>query len=171
MSRRLILLRHSKAESYGSVQDYLRELTPAGRKKATTAAKMLVKKTRTPQLILSSGAKRALQTAQIIAKGLEYPEQSILVDDDIYYGSAQSILDLVRKVPDDIETVLLVGHNPSISETAYSLVSHETAGIDEIFGLRAGLSTANAAVLKSNLPFSQWEWSIAEKCKLILVDA
>jgi phosphohistidine phosphatase len=167
MSRKLILLRHSKAESYGSVQDFARELTPSGRKKAGSAAKQILKKGLTPQLIVSSGAKRALQTAQIVAQSLGLDTDSILVDDEIYHMRGVDFLPLVNALPDSLQTVLIVGHNPAISEAAYNF----SADLEANHALSLGLSTANAAVLKSSHKFSDWTWKAVPKCKLLLVDA
>jgi phosphohistidine phosphatase len=79
-----------------------------------------------PDLILSSPARRAFTTAEIIAKKLDYKRKNIVVDDRLYAGAAQGLLDVIHKLGDKLERVMLVGHAPELTELAHRLSSEIT---------------------------------------------
>ena len=72
-------------------------------------------------LILSSPAKRALKTAQIIAKKLDYKLADIVVDERLYATGADDLLHVIRKLGAKPKTVMLFGHNPELTELAHRL--------------------------------------------------
>ena len=74
-----------------------------------------------PDLILSSPAVRALTTAEIIAKKLDYKRKDILVDDRLYAVEADELLDVIHKLSDRLKRVMLFGHNPELTELAHRL--------------------------------------------------
>ena len=88
--------------------------------------KRLAKREVTPDLILSSPAKRALKTAQLIAKKLDYKLQDIVVDERLYATGADELLHLIRKLGAKPKSVMLVGHNPELTELAHHLSSKIT---------------------------------------------
>ena len=88
--------------------------------------KRLAKREAIPDLILSSPAKRALKTAQLIAKKLDYKLQDIVVDDRLYATGADELLHLIRKLGAKPKSVMLVGHNPELTELAHHLSSKIT---------------------------------------------
>jgi phosphohistidine phosphatase len=79
-----------------------------------------------PDLILSSPAIRALTTAEIIAKKLDYKLKDIVVDDRLYAGEADDLLNVIHKLGDKLERVMLFGHNPKLTELAHRLSSKIT---------------------------------------------
>jgi phosphohistidine phosphatase len=74
-----------------------------------------------PDLILSSPAKRALETAEIIAKKLDYRRKDIVVENRLYTLQADDLLDVIHKLGDKLKRVMLVGHNPELTELAHRL--------------------------------------------------
>jgi phosphohistidine phosphatase len=64
-----------------------------------------------PDLIISSPAKRARQTARRICKSLDYEAKQIQWEDSIYDANARAVLKLLTEVPEGVETLLLVGHH------------------------------------------------------------
>src|SRR5882724_12400275 len=86
----------------------------------------LAKRDVAPDLILSSPAKRALKTAQIIAKKLDYKLADIVVDERLYATGADDLLDVIRKLGAKPKTVMLFGHNPELTELAHRLSSRIT---------------------------------------------
>ena len=88
--------------------------------------KRLAKREVMPDLILSSPAKRALKTAQLIAKKLDYKLQDIVVDERLYATGADELLHLIRKLGAKPKSVMLVGHNPELTELAHHLSSKIT---------------------------------------------
>jgi phosphohistidine phosphatase len=86
-------------------------------------ARFLFRRGNTPDLIISSNAARARQTAEIFVKDLNISEKNLRLTEKLYYSSAKTILDHIYVLDDKINTVLLVGHNPGISDLVRGLSS------------------------------------------------
>ena len=115
--KRVVILRHGKAEQNTmAMDDYDRCLTDRGVKNATAMGTFILDKAGRPDLILSSSAKRAHQTALLVAKGLDYPAGEIETDQNLYFAPARWILNAVSKLPDKVDSCLYVGHNPGITD-------------------------------------------------------
>ena len=123
----LFLIRHAKS-SWGdtALPDKDRPLNDRGRRDAPKMGERLAKRDVKPDLILSSPAMRALKTAEIIAKKLDYRRKDIVVDDRLYAVGADDLLDVIRKLGDKLERVMLFGHNPELTELAHRLSSKIT---------------------------------------------
>ena len=100
-----------------------RPLNDRGRRDAPKMGERLAKREVKPDLILSSPAMRALKTAEIIAKKLDYRRKDIVVDDRLYAVGADDLLDVIHKLGDKLERVMLFGHNPELTELAHRLSS------------------------------------------------
>ncbi len=120
----LFLVRHSKAVTRkANLPDFQRTLVKSGEKKATSMAKKLKKEGVTPDLMISSTANRALETAHLFAQNLDYPTHEIMVKDALYNEmSPEALLYLVRQVNDRYKSVMLFGHNPAFTDFACHLV-------------------------------------------------
>lgn len=115
--KHLILVRHAKSSwSNPSLKDKIRPLSKRGKKEALLVGQSLKEMGLIPQLILSSPAKRAIKTAKRIAKKLNYPKNSISKDELIYSDDIHDLLKVISSIREDIDQVLLVGHNPSLLE-------------------------------------------------------
>jgi phosphohistidine phosphatase len=131
----LYLLRHGHAESKAKQPDVERNLDAEGRSEAERIGEKLKKIDPLPQLIISSHAKRAFQTAEIAALALDYNIKNILIEECIYRTDEETILEVVQRQDDKYDIILLAGHNPHISELATDLSNKEfndsmhTAGI------------------------------------------
>jgi len=123
----LFLIRHAKS-SWGdtALPDKDRPLNDRGRRDAPQIGERLAKRDVKPDLILSSPAMRALKTAEIIARKLDYRRKDIVVDDRLYAVGADDLLDVIRKLGDKLERVMLFGHNPELTELAHRLSSKIT---------------------------------------------
>ena len=123
----LFLIRHAKSSRDDpALADKDRPLNDRGQRDAPKMGKRLAKRNVAPDLILSSPATRALKTAQIIAKKLDYKRKNILVNDRLYAVEASELLDVLRKLGDAVECAMLVGHNPELTELAHRLSSKIT---------------------------------------------
>ncbi len=119
-ARRLTLIRHAKAwPQDGSYEDFERPLAERGLLDAGKLADALAKAGFKTELILSSAAKRALQTAEIFASALGLEE--LASDVGLYDAGTLDLLDAVKALPDSLSSAILVGHNPSIGELAARL--------------------------------------------------
>lgn len=115
--KRLIFIRHSNAES-GSFEmsDFERRLTPKGIKRAQRQANELKSKAIVPNLIITSNAARAIETTNIfhdiIGEGCKVQEVPFLYDD----FTTSDFFNLINSIDESYSTVLLIGHNPTISD-------------------------------------------------------
>src|SRR5438128_6747757 len=123
----LFLIRHAKS-SWGdtALPDKDRPLGDRGKRDAPKMGKRLAERDVKPDLILSSPAMRALTTAEIIAKKLDYKLEDILVDDRLYASKADDLLSVIQKLGDKLERVMVFGHNPEVTELAHRLSSEIT---------------------------------------------
>lgn len=119
--RTLCLLRHAKAEK-PDLQDYQRHLTGEGRKQANRLGKYLHKQGVTLDLVLTSQAPRALETAQILCHHLQVPDDQLIADRHLYGTTPSDWLEQVRAAPDKVHSMLIVGHNPEMSMLAQQLL-------------------------------------------------
>ena len=123
----LFLIRHAKSSwDDTALPDKDRPLNDRGKRDAPKMGKRLARRDVKPDLILSSPAMRALTTAEIIAKKLDYKRKDIVVDDRLYAGEADDLLNVIHKLGDKRERVILVGHNPELTDLAHRLSSEIT---------------------------------------------
>lgn len=120
--KRLIVVRHAKAAKAGPRgEDFSRPLAPRGENDAVEMGRRLARCQAHPDAMVTSPAERALATARIIARELDFPWDEIRTAKSAYLADAGTLLDLLRRLADRVETALLVGHNPGISELAREL--------------------------------------------------
>lgn len=119
--KQLIILRHGKAEYNIGKDDYDRVLTDRGIQNSTDMGKFILNKAGIPDLILTSSAARAHQTAILAAKSIGYPEEEIVADNDLYFASDRWILNVISKLNNDISSCIYVGHNPGLTDLINSL--------------------------------------------------
>lgn len=113
----LIILRHGKAELYAfDLDDYDRGLISRGIKNSKEMGKYILKKEGKPDYVLSSAAKRTYQTAVLAAESLNFPEDEIITDENLYLVSERKLLKALSSIPENIDYCLLVGHNPGLTE-------------------------------------------------------
>lgn len=120
----LFLVRHAKAVTRkANLPDFQRTLVKTGEKKSANMAKKLKREGITPDLMISSTANRALETAHLFARNLDYPTHEIMVKDVLYNEmSPEALLYVVRQVDDRHKSVMLFGHNPAFTDFASYLV-------------------------------------------------
>jgi len=121
--REILLVRHAHAEwPAWQGRDFDRPLTPQGEQDALRTARAISDAGHLPALIMTSGARRTRQTGEIIGRELALPEDRQIFVDALYDGSAATLAhalrDLARSTPG---LLLLVAHNPGVSELAREL--------------------------------------------------
>ena len=123
----LFLIRHAKSNwADAALPDKDRPLNDRGQRDAPKMGERLAKRAVKPDLILSSPATRALKTAEIIAKRLDYRRKDIVVNERLYAVEADDLLDVIHKLGAKLERVMLFGHNPELTELAHRLSSKIT---------------------------------------------
>ncbi len=115
--KRLTLIRHAKSDwNSAAATDFERPLNGRGKKAAPLMGERLAKRGAAPDLLLSSPAKRARQTAKRIAKELDYPAEEIEYAEEIYEASLGTLVDLLQQLDEQHREVMLIGHNPGFSD-------------------------------------------------------
>jgi phosphohistidine phosphatase len=118
----LLLFRHAKSDQSSTQADIDRPLNPRGRRQAPEAGRWLADNVDGIDLAVVSPAHRARTTWDLAAAELgRQPETRI--DDRVYNASVADLLDVVRELPDEVRTVVLVGHNPGIEDLASLLTN------------------------------------------------
>lgn len=117
--RELILVRHAKSSWRDpSLDDHSRPLNKRGKRDAPEMGDRLARLGYKPDLIISSTAVRALETARTIARKLGYPRERILEEEGIYHASVEGLIGVISNVDDSVETLMLFGHNPGFTQLA-----------------------------------------------------
>ena len=118
----LYLLRHAKSghEEY-ILNDIERHLSAKGYKDAEEQADLFKRNYKNPQLIISSPAIRAFTTALIFAKHLGYDITNIEINLSIYEASVSRLLYVISELSDELNNVMLVGHNPGFTDLTNAL--------------------------------------------------
>ena len=122
MARILYLLRHAKAGlPEAGRRDHDRKLTGRGRREAAALGARYAGGGELPDLVITSTAARAVQTAALWSQAAGLPERCITRREGIYLAEPESVLRLIRGLDESVQRVLLVGHNPTFSELATEL--------------------------------------------------
>ena len=143
--KRIILLRHGKAENQElGMQDVDRPLDARGRSQSRHAGLDLLAKGADVDAVLCSTAVRTRQTCEIVCEALGLSANQISYLDDLYLATPFDLMANLCLLPVTVKTVMVVGHNPGLSEFAAS------------FSNRIGLlGTAGMAMLDVDIK----EWS------------
>ncbi len=118
----LLLMRHGKSSWKDTgLSDHERPLNKRGQKDAPRMGMILHDRELLPQRILSSTALRARQTAEAITAVSDFQEEVTYLD-QLYMAEADEYISVLRELPDSIERVMVIGHNPGL-ETLLQLLS------------------------------------------------
>jgi len=144
--RQLVLIRHAKSSWHDlSARDFDRDLNARGRGDAPEMGRRLARKSITPDALLVSSAVRARATVDLIAPEIAFPLQQIEFRDELYLASPSDMLKLIRRVPDDVQTLALVAHNPGITELTNRLAKTYIQNIP------------TCGVVTLQMPIEQWQ--------------
>lgn len=120
----LLLLRHAKSrEKETSVPDKMRPLSDRGKYDIYKMTKFLKNNKLIPSLIISSSAKRAKDTSNLLAESIGY-NNDIHISELLYETNAKHYINVISEISNNINMVLLVGHNP-ILENLIELITNE----------------------------------------------
>lgn len=116
-NRMLLIQRHAKsAWDTDAAVDFDRPLAKRGKRDAPRMARWLRQQDPAPDLIVSSAARRAAQTALTVGATLGIEATSIRWDDRVYEGTTASLLGLLSEFADAPRCLLLIGHNPGLEQ-------------------------------------------------------
>jgi phosphohistidine phosphatase len=123
----LYIVRHAKSSwDNPDLDDFERPLNDRGKRDAPRMGKRLKERETHPDLILSSPARRAYSTAKRIAKILEYNKEAIKTEKKLYHASEDGILSILHTLPDNVDIVMLFGHNPGLTDFVNAFMSEGT---------------------------------------------
>lgn len=118
----LYLMRHAKSSwDFPELSDHDRPLNKRGREDAPLMGQQLLSRDVKFDLILSSTAVRALTTATLVANEIEFDQEKVQALRDIYQADRKELIKIIQQVPDEVDCLLVVAHNPVISEVANKL--------------------------------------------------
>lgn len=116
MTRTLLILRHAKSDWGVDVDDFDRPLKKRGKHSADKVGQWLAEQHISPDCIVSSPAKRTMQTAKRVIKRAGINPARIRANKKIYLAELPDLLDALSEIPREAKLVLLVGHNPGVDE-------------------------------------------------------
>ncbi|MEV5547538.1 histidine phosphatase family protein [Streptomyces sp. NPDC052309] len=142
--RRLVVLRHAKSARPAGVADHDRPLAGRGRRDAPAAGRALAEADCLPDLALCSTAVRARQTWELASAQWGTPPP-VRHDPRLYAADVPGLLAVVREVPAEVETLLMIGHNPGLEDLVLTLAGDDLD--DALDRLRVKFPTSAIAVL------------------------
>lgn len=155
-ARRLVLLRHARAEQFAA-SDQARALTARGRRDAAAAGRWLREQGLLPDEAIVSSAARTKETWACLADAAGTAIEPT-IDGAVYQGSTDVALEAVRGVPGDPRTLLLLGHNPTIA--SLTMLLDDGAGDAAVLGRVAdGYPPCTAAVLEVHCSWPHLEYA------------
>ena len=158
--KRLTLFRHAKSSwNDPGLPDNERPLSGRGERDAPAMAARLAARGERPDIILTSHAVRAAATARALAAGLGSPGDAIRVDRRLYLASPGALLDVLREQDDGDGHVLVVGHNPGLTDVANRLLP--TLAVDNL---------PTSAVIAIAVDTDRWAELGPTVCRLLYYD-
>lgn len=155
----LTIVRHAKSSwSDTSLSDAKRPLNRRGKHDAPMMGERILEHGVRPSLIVSSPATRAWSTAKIIAEAINYPREFLHKEKSLYLASLDRILDVVMAQDNGFNNLMIVGHNPGLTDFVNFLIP----------GLTNNLQTAGVV----SVEIEQDDWSLYERpaAKLLVHD-
>lgn len=153
-------MRHAKSSwDDEALTDHARPLSARGERDAPRMAKRLKKRGERPALYLSSGATRALQTAEIVASELGAARADVRVDDALYLASPATILAVVAAQSDSCSSLIVFGHNPGMTDL-----------VNELAPALALDNLPTAGIVALDCDIARWRDVDAASCRLLYLD-
>lgn len=124
--KKLFIVRHAKSSwDYPHLEDDQRPLLEKGKKRTKLVIDYLLDNNVNVDLIVSSHAVRALETARILAHALQYPMERIEVHKNFYYYDKDGLFNIFFDMPDEVNSIMIVGHNPTLTNFANHFLSRK----------------------------------------------
>jgi len=143
MPRYLYLLRHGDSgEKQPGQQDKERDLTSRGVRETLLVGSYLYKENTMFDAVLCSTAKRAKETASLMADAMKFDNEKITEQEDLYEASTRTFFHFISQIKDQYQTVLCIAHNPAISYLAESFTKAEIGD----------MPPCGLAIIKFNIP-------------------
>ncbi|WP_187262430.1 SixA phosphatase family protein [Pontibacter beigongshangensis] len=146
MQRQVLICRHAEAVEHFSLRpDFERELTKSGVLQAHQTGHWIRDNFSKVDVIVTSPSKRTSATALILADKLYYDDQHIMYVPELYNAGEPKLLEALSSLPEKAKTILIIGHNPGITQLARHLLNKHIAYLEP------------ANVLAIKLELEKWE--------------
>ena len=120
--KKLLIIRHAKSSWANSNEtDFERPLNDRGRMNAPEMAVRLVKRNVLPDAIISSAAKRTIETSLLMMKPLGLQQQQLVKKQELYLATPETILETIVSMDDAWQTAAIVAHNPGVTDFVNTL--------------------------------------------------
>jgi len=154
-------MRHGDAQwKDPEVADFARPLNRRGTAEAEAMARRLAELALIPDLIMTSPARRTQQTAEIVARELALGPRNVRYEEPLYLAGAREILKHAQAIGPRVPHLMIIGHNPGVSELAHLLAPGSELG---------GLATA--AICTLTFDTDQWSAVAAALVRDVLSEA
>ena len=145
----LLLVRHAKSSwDQPGLSDFDRPLNDRGKRDAPAMGKRLKERGIQPALILSSPAKRAVSTSKRLADAMGHDRTKIKADPTLYHADEEDILTVVRGLERKLTSVMIVGHNPGLTDFVNSLNRNQEPVI---------LNIPTCGIVAFSFPIDEWK--------------
>lgn len=121
--KQLYMVRHAKSSWKHDVPDHDRPLKKRGHNDATLVSQQIASETAAPEKIISSDANRARTTAEYFRKAFGLPADQLELNHTLYDFSGQDVMSVIKSLDDELDTVMIVGHNHAFTSVANMLGS------------------------------------------------
>ncbi|MDN4166272.1 histidine phosphatase family protein [Cytophagales bacterium LB-30] len=157
--KRLLLVRHAKSSwDFPQLSDFERPLNERGLRDVQTMGQRLKALGIRPEGIVSSGAKRALDTAEGMGKIWGESAKNIQMIPALYHADAEALCRIIKNLPAHLNQVMLVAHNPGITDLVNQLAVFSTDNIP------------TCGVVVIDFEVAQWQQVSAQKAQLHLYE-
>ena len=153
--RVLVLVRHAQAKNRSQGGDRGRELTKSGRRVAQAVGARLAREGVRPDLAVCSPAVRTVQTCEELRRG-GLRVQDVWGDPGLYDADVEDVLDSIHEVPDDVRTLMVIGHAPGVPLTAGEVVDHTGLEAETLRRRLAEWPPAGVGVLVHDGPWASF---------------
>jgi len=149
--KKLIILRHSKSSwDDTNLSDFDRSLNKRGNKNAEMMSMRLSEKIDQVDMLLSSSSKRTKLTSCYFKNKIKFSNE--VFTDELYHASSERILSVIEKIKSNIDSLLILGHNPGLTEIINVLTNHRLYN----------LPTTGIVIINFNIKF--WDQILELKC-------
>ncbi len=156
MKKTVFFVRHANAdEGTNNQKDFDRPLSASGHRQAPKIAVKMKYDQEVPDVIISSPAKRALETATYFYEHFDFSSKQVLEHEDLYDASTGTLLNIINNLPEDYSKVYLVGHNPGFTYITEYLTGEEIGSIP------------TTGIVKIDFELDKWELVSKDSGQLI----
>ncbi len=119
--KKLLLMRHAKSDwNNPGLKDHDRPLNDRGKNDAPRMGKFLRQTDNIPELILASSARRVKETVEGVSSEWEHQPEVVFLD-ELYSGSYRGYFEIIQNHSKPVDSIMVIGHNPTMEDTAAAL--------------------------------------------------